>query len=246
MEDRRVAHFVYYLVQQMKDCIELKQSAYTKKILEKAGMQAFNPTKYPMDPKEHLTNDEGGKLVDPTEYKSLVGGLRYLVHTCPDMAYDVGIVSRLMEKPTVLHMNAIKRILRYVKGTINYGLVYSRDIRNNMLTGYSNSDFGGQTDDRKSTRGMVFYLNDNLITWVSQKQRCVALSSCEAEFMGGTTSACQAVWLRNLLSKLTGEDMGPVILYIDDKSAIDLARNLVFHGRSTTYRQTLPLYSRMC
>ncbi|XP_074362259.1 secreted RxLR effector protein 161-like [Apium graveolens] len=201
-------------VQQMKDCIELKQSAYTKKILEKAGMQAFNPNKYPMDPNEHLTKDEGGKLVDPTEYQKL--GWRTSL-PCAYMSrhgYAVGIVSRFMEKRTVLHMNAVKRILRYVKGTINYGVVYSRDIGNNMLTGYSNSDFGGQTDDRKSTRGMVFYLNDNLITWVSQKQRCVALSSCEAEFMAGTTSACQAVWLRNLLSKLTGEDMGPVILYI--------------------------------
>ncbi|XP_074364023.1 secreted RxLR effector protein 161-like [Apium graveolens] len=180
----RLSYYLGMEVQQMKDCIELKESAYTKKILEKAGMQAFNPNKYPMDPNEHLTKDEGGKLVDPTEYKSLVGGLRYLVHTC---------TSRVQ---------------------LTTAVVYSRDIGNNMLTGYSNSDFGGQTDDRKSTRGMVFYLNDNLITWVSQKQRCVALSSCEAEFMAGTTSACQAVWLRNLLSKLTGEDMGPVILYI--------------------------------
>ncbi|XP_074362186.1 putative mitochondrial protein AtMg00820 [Apium graveolens] len=82
----RLSYYLGMEVQQMKDCIELKQSAYTKKILEKAGMQAFNPNKYPMDPNEHLTKDEGGKLVDPTEYKSLVGGLRYLVHTCLDMA----------------------------------------------------------------------------------------------------------------------------------------------------------------
>ncbi|WOG95898.1 hypothetical protein DCAR_0415227 [Daucus carota subsp. sativus] len=101
-----------------------------------------------------------------------------------------------------------------------------------MLSGYSDSDLGGQVDDRKSTGGMAFYLNESLITWVSQKQRCVALSSCEAEFMAATAAACQAIWLRNLLGKLTGGDIGPVILYIDNKSAIDLAKNPVFHGRS--------------
>lgn len=101
-----------------------------------------------------------------------------------------------------------------------------------MLTGYSDSDLGGQTDDRKSTGGMVFYLNDNLVTWVSQKQRCVALSSCEAEFMAATAAACQAIWLKNLLGVLTGEDIGPVTLFVDNRSAIDLAKNPVFHGRS--------------
>ncbi|KAL8155333.1 hypothetical protein AgCh_000640 [Apium graveolens] len=105
---RRLSYYLGMEVQQMKDCIELKQSAYARKTLEKAGMQACNPTKYPMDPKEHLTKDEGGKLVDPTEYKSLVGGLHYLVNTRPDIAYAVGIVNRFMEKPTVVHKNAVK------------------------------------------------------------------------------------------------------------------------------------------
>lgn len=79
---------------------------------------------------------------------------------------------------------------------------------------------------------MVFYLNDNLITWVSQKQRCVALSSCEAEFMAVTTAACQAVWLKNLLVQIIGVKHGLMIIYVNNKSAIDLAKNPVFHGRS--------------
>lgn len=117
----------YYLgieVQQGKGFIELRQSAYAKKVLEKAGMMGCNPTKYPMDPKELITKDEGGKPVDSTEFKSIVGGLRYLVHTRPDIAYSVGIISRYMEKPTVLHQHAAKRILRYIRGTLGYGLVY--------------------------------------------------------------------------------------------------------------------------
>lgn len=100
------------------------------------------------------------------------------------------------------------------------------------MEGYSDSDLAGNTEDRKSTGAMVFYLNENLITWVSQKQRCVALSSCEAEFMAATAAACQAVWLRNLLVQITGVKHGPVVIYVDNKSAIDLAKNPVFHGRS--------------
>lgn len=101
-----------------------------------------------------------------------------------------------------------------------------------MLSGFSDSDLAGNIEDRKSTGGMVFYLNESLITWVSQKQRCVALSSCEAEFMAATAAACQGVWLRNLLMQITGMKRCPVVIYVDNKSAIDLAKNPVFHGRS--------------
>lgn len=121
-------------------------------------------------------------------------------------------------------MEAVKQIMRYVKGTIQFGLVYSENSRNNVLNGFLDSDLAGLLDDRKSTSGMVFYLNDSVITWVSQKQRCVTLSSYEAEFMVATAAACQAIWLRNVLSQITSELVGPVVLCIDNKSAIDLAK----------------------
>lgn len=101
-----------------------------------------------------------------------------------------------------------------------------------MLTGYADSDLAGSLDDRKSTGGMCFYLNYSLITWVSQKQRCVALSSCEREFMDATAAACQAIWIQNVLNQIIDEEIGPVVLFFDNKSAIDLAKNPVFHGRS--------------
>lgn len=110
--------------------------------------------------------------------------------------------------------------------------MYSKDSGNNILTGFSDSDLGGQIDNSKSAGGMVFYLNESAITWVSQKQKCVALSSCEAEFMAATAAACQGIWLRNILSRVTSETVGPVILYIDNRSAIDLAKNPMFNGRS--------------
>ncbi|XP_074346207.1 secreted RxLR effector protein 161-like [Apium graveolens] len=185
-----------------------------------------------MEEKLQMHKDEIGKPIDPTQFKSIVGGLRYLVHTRPDIAFAIGIVSRYMERPTELHYSAVKHILRYVKGTLDYGLHYARGTGNYILSGFSDSDLEGNIEDRKSTGGMVFYLNDSLITWVSQKQRCVALSSCEAEFMAATAATCQGVWLQKLLSQIVNVKLGPVVMYLDNKSAIDLAKNPTFHGRS--------------
>lgn len=129
--------------------------------------------------------------MDSTLFRSIIGELKYLVHTRLDIAYSVGVLSRYIEKPTMLHYNALKRVLRYVKGTPDYGIVYSRGTRNYLLNGYSDFDHAGSIDDKKSPSGIVFYLNENLVTWVSQKQICVALSSCEAEFMAITAASTQ-------------------------------------------------------
>ncbi|XP_074378719.1 secreted RxLR effector protein 161-like [Apium graveolens] len=103
-----------------------------------------------------------------------------------------------MERPTILHLSAVKRILRYLKGTLQFGLVYSEKGGNNIISGYSDSDMGGTVDDRKSTGGMAYYLNESLISWVSQKQRCVALSSCEAELMAAIAAASQGIWSKHI------------------------------------------------
>ncbi|XP_074347385.1 secreted RxLR effector protein 161-like [Apium graveolens] len=210
----------YYLgleVEQGNDFISLKQVSYAKKVLEKSGMTECNLVTYPMDPKLQLYKDVNGSPVDSTDFMSMVGRLRYLVHTRPDIAYAVRVVSRYMERPTTLHMNAIKRILRYVKGTLEYGLTYAKGRGNYLLSGFSDSDLAGNLDDRRSTGGMSFYLDESLITWVSQKQRCVAFSSCEAEFVAVTTATCQGIWLQRVLSHISDTPVGPVIIYIDNR-----------------------------
>lgn len=151
----------YYLgieVIQDKDHIILKQAVYALMLLEKAGMSECNPAKYPMEVKVQIDRDDKGKPFNSTEFKSLVGGLRYLVHTRPDIAFSVGIVSRFMERPTNLHLGAVKRILRYVKGTLEFGLKYVRGTGNYLLSNYSDSDMAGNVEDRKSMGGMAFYL----------------------------------------------------------------------------------------
>ncbi|XP_042753315.1 secreted RxLR effector protein 161-like [Lactuca sativa] len=185
-----------------------------------------------MEPKLKVKKDKDGEKVDPTEYRRVVGCLRYLTHTRPDLSYSVGIASRFTEEPTTLHFQVVKHILRYVKGTVDYGLNYGRGREIEDLVGFTDSDLGGDLVNSKSTSGMIFYLGRNAITWQSQKQKTVALSTCEAEFMAATTTECQAIWLANLVKELTGHHIMPITLYVDNKSAITLMKNHVFHGRS--------------
>ncbi|KAI3520492.1 hypothetical protein L1887_09941 [Cichorium endivia] len=224
----------YYLgieVKQEKDRIFIKQENYAERILEEAGMSQCNPAKWPMDPKLQLTKDEGGKAVNPTKYRRIIGSLRYLINTRPDLSYSVGVVSKFMQSPKESHYAAVKQILRYLKGTTGYGLKYRKG-GNGKICGYSDSSHGLDIEDRRGTTGMVFYYSENLVTWASQKQQTVALSSCEAEFMAATAATCQALWLRNMVSFLTGEQAQRVQLLVDNQSAIALMKNPVFHGRS--------------
>jgi hypothetical protein len=145
-----------------------------------------------METRLKLSKNSTSPEVDGTIYRSLVGSLRYLVNTRPGLAYSVGYVSRFMEKPTQEHMAAVKRIIRYVPGTLHLGCQYRRDTQW-KLVGYCDSDMAGDIDTSKSTTGVVFFLGRNLISWQSHKQKVVALSTCEAEYMAATVEACQGV-----------------------------------------------------
>ncbi|KAG8641013.1 hypothetical protein MANES_13G092690v8 [Manihot esculenta] len=225
----------YYLgieVKQNQREITLCQTAYAKKILEKLGMGECNPCQIPMEPRTKMSKFGNGEPpVDETQYRSVIGSMRYLVHTRPDLAYSVGVMSRYMETPNSSHLTAVKQILRYVRGTLNYGCVYQKGQPSLELVGFSDSDMAGDIDDRKSTTGVIYFLGNNPITWVSQKQKIVALSSCEAEYIAATAGTCQGVWLKRVLSNISNEKE-TATMKIDNKSAIALARNPVYHDRS--------------
>jgi len=112
-----------------------------------------------------------------------------LIHTRHDLAFSVGVASRYMEKPTVMHMQAVKKIIRYLKSTTDLGLVYTLREEQEVLVGYSDSDMGEDLRGRRSTAVMAFYFNESLITWCSQKEKTVVLSSCEAKFMAAIAVA---------------------------------------------------------
>ncbi|XP_013614679.1 PREDICTED: uncharacterized mitochondrial protein AtMg00810-like [Brassica oleracea var. oleracea] len=147
----------YYLgieVKQEENGIFITQEGYAKEVLKKFKMDDPNPVCPPIECGVKLSNEEEGESVNPTLFKSLVGSLRYLTCTRPDILHAVGVVSRYMEHPTTTHFKAAKRILRYIKGTINFGLYYSIS-DDYKLVGYSDSDWGGDVDDQKSTSGFV-------------------------------------------------------------------------------------------
>jgi hypothetical protein len=198
----------YYLgieVEQRDGHITLSQASYALKVLEAAGMQDCNLCHTPMDTRLKIGKHNGGDAVDATKYRSIIGSLRYLVNTRPDLAFAVGFASRFMEAPGVHHWALVKQILRYLKGTIRYGCRYSAGSAPNLV-GYSDSDHVGDVDDRKSTSGIVFFLGSSIITWGSQKQKVVAQSSCEAEYIAAATAATQAVWLSRVLGAVLGKE----------------------------------------
>ena len=226
----------YYLgieVRQGEEWITLSQSAYANKILESAGMSNCNPSATPMESRLKLYKRMEDEVVRPTEYRSLIGSLRYLVNTRPDLAFSVGVVSRFMEAPSQAHWGAVKQILRYLKGTIGYGCKFGRKAElKPLLLGYSDSDYAGDPEDRKSTTGVAYFLGGNVVTWASQKQKIVSLSSCEAEYIAAAAAACQGIWLSRLVGDLMGTKEARVRLLMDNMSAIALSKNPVHHDRS--------------
>nr|GEW76464.1 zinc finger, CCHC-type [Tanacetum cinerariifolium] len=167
------------------------------------SMVDSNDTKIPMDPGTKLVKAEDGNPVDATYYRSLIGSLRYLLHTRPDLSYSIGLLSRFMQDPKDHHLKAVKQEIRYTKGTKEHGIIYKKE-GGCRITSYSDSSYGINTDQGKGTTRIVFYFGESPITWCTQKQQTVVLSSCESEFMAATAAACQALWLKRILSELTG------------------------------------------
>ena len=145
-----------------------------------------------------LSCDDGSKEVNATMHRQMVGSLNYLTTTRPDIAYSVSVLSQFMAKPQESHWNAAKTVLRYLKGTLDFGIKYT-DASVVELTGYSDSDWAGNPDDRRSTTGYAFSIGSGVVSWSSKKQPTVSLSSTEEEYKALCAATCEAVWLRRLL-----------------------------------------------
>jgi len=194
-------------------------------------MSSCNLVHVPMELNASLSKSIKEDKIHEREYRRAIGCLRYLLHMRPDLSFSVGVLSRYMQDPRTSHGAALKQVLRYLRGTCTLGLFYPRD-QGTELVGFSDASYNVDADDGKSTTGHMFYFGKSPITWCSQKQEIVALSSCEAEFMAATEAAKQAIWLQECLSEIVGEECKKVTIRVDNKSAIALTKNHVFHGRS--------------
>jgi hypothetical protein len=168
-----------------------------------------------------------------TRYQSLVGTLMYaMLGTRPDIAFAVSLVSRFASNPDKSHMQAVLRILSYLRGTLDLQLVFQGEIQ--ALRGFTDSSWADDLETRRSTSGFVFNIGSGAISWSSKRQPTVALSTCEAEYMAQTVAAKEAIWLRQLLQELSPTDESPyaTIIYADNQGAIALAKDPKFHART--------------
>ncbi|XP_026400076.1 uncharacterized protein LOC113295966 [Papaver somniferum] len=224
-------YFLVIEVQQTERGIFINQQRYADRILKRFKMDNCNPILTPVQERLKLKKYGSGELVNPTDYKCPLGCLRYLTAKRPDIRYAVGLVSRFMESPRQSHLQAAKCILKYVKGTTSMGILYTVS-EEPKLVGYTDSDWAGDTEGRKSTPGYAFHLGTRFFSWSSKKQQVVALSTTEAEYIVVGNCATQAVWLRMMLKYLFHEQVTPTTIICDNNSSISLTKNPVLHGRS--------------
>ncbi|KAF2359200.1 Reverse transcriptase RNA-dependent DNA polymerase [Trinorchestia longiramus] len=219
----KLSYFLGVSVMQTKNEVFLEQSAYTKALLSRFGMDKANSVATPVDVNvEPVTTSDEVEECDKDLYQSAVGSLLYLsTRTRPDITFAVNNVAKYCSKPLKNHWTGVKRIFRYLKGTSELGILYSNCSA--KCVGCSDADWAGDRSDRKSTSGYCFTLSNSVITWRSVKQSCVALSTAEAEYVALAGAAQEAIWLKQLLDDLEFKTGGPMVVNEDNQSAICLA-----------------------
>ncbi|GJW50518.1 retrovirus-related pol polyprotein from transposon TNT 1-94 [Tanacetum coccineum] len=210
--------------------IFINQAKYTLEILKKHGMEKGQSIGTPMATKPKLDADLSGEPVDQTDYRSKIGSLMYLTSSRPDIVQAVCYCARYQARPTEKHLKEVKRIFRYLRGTIHMGLWYPKG-SGFELTAFSDADHAGCLDTRKSTSGGIQFLGDKLVSWMSKKQDCTAMSSAEAEYVALSASCAQVMWMRTQLQDY-GFNYNKIPLYCDSQSAIAISCNPVQHSRT--------------
>ncbi|GJR59551.1 retrovirus-related pol polyprotein from transposon TNT 1-94 [Tanacetum coccineum] len=218
--------FLGLQIKQMEDGIFFNQSKYIKEMLKKFGLEESKPMKTPMSSDTKLTKDEECESVDSTKYRGMIGSLLYLTASRPDIMFSVCLCARFQEAPKTSHLEAVKRIFRYIKGTTHLGLWYPKGTGIETVV-YADSDHAGDYVDRKSTSGICTFVGCCLTSWFSKKQTALAISTTEAEYVSAKKACQQALWMKQALI-----DYDDVPIMCDNKGAIDLSKNPVQHSRT--------------
>eukprot|EP00253_Pinus_taeda_P003187 PITA_03187 len=224
-----LTYFLGLQIQQNEGGTFLSQTKYLKQILKKYGMEDSKPVCTPMVTGCSLSaNDESAAVHQPT-YRSMIGNLLYLTGTRPDIMHAVGIFGRFQENPKEIHLQEVKRIFKYLQGTQNYGLWYPRDI-DLTLHAYTDVDWAGSVDDRKSTSCGAFFMGSRLVSWFSKKQSSIALSTAEAEYVAAASCYTQLLWMMQTLQEFQITCTPPISILCDNTSAIRISKNPVMHS----------------
>lgn len=226
-------YFLGIEVSKVRDDILLSQDKYTSDLLKKVNMAHCKPAVTPLCTTEKLSLQDGEALgsEDSTRYRSVVGALQYLTLTRPDISFPVNKVCQFLHSPTTVHWTAVKRILRYLKHTLGTGL----KIRKNssmLVSAFSDADWAGSVDDRRSTSGFAVFLGCNLVSWSARKQATVSRSSTEAEYKSLANATAEVIWIQTLLQELRVPSPPAAQLWCDNIGATYLSANPVFHART--------------
>ncbi|CAL2238905.1 unnamed protein product [Prunus armeniaca] len=224
-------HFLGMGLIQSKQNIFLHKRKYGQKLVEKFGLKDCKIVATPLAMNERLSKNDGSEAADEGEYRQIVGSLLYLTATRPDIMFAASLLARFMHNPTKKHMGTAKRVLRYIQGTIDFGIVFEKG-KETTLIGYCDSDWAGSEDDMRSTSVYAFTLGSGVFSWASIKQNTVALSTAEAEYVSATEATSQAKWLRFVLEDFGEEQIEGTQIMCDNTSAIAMAKNPVFHQKS--------------
>ncbi|GJX48210.1 putative ribonuclease H-like domain-containing protein [Tanacetum coccineum] len=222
--------FLGLQVKQKEDGIFISQDKYVGEILKKFGFSSVRTANTPMETNKVLTKDEDGEDVDVHLYRSMIGSLMYLTSSRPDIMFSVCACSRFQVQPKVSHLNAVKRIFRYLKGRPNLGLWYPKDSPF-ILEAFSDSDYAGASLDRKSTTGGCQFLGSRLISWQCKKQTVVANSTTEAEYIAASHCCGQVLWIQNQMLDY-GYNFMQTKIHVDNESAICVVKNPVYHSKT--------------
>ncbi|KAB1227925.1 Retrovirus-related Pol polyprotein from transposon TNT 1-94 [Morella rubra] len=224
-------YFLGVEVHHLSNGLLLTQQKYIADLLRRTNMSTAKLVHTPMATTAPLSARDGTAFEDPTLYRSVVGSLQYLSFTRPDLSYAVNRVCQYMHAPRTPHWQAVKRILRYLRFSAHFGLFYSRS-SSRVLSAYSDADWAGCPDDRRSTGGSCVFFGSHLITWSSRKQPTIARSSTEAEYKAVANATCELLWVQALLRDLGVSISSPPVLWCDNLGATYLTSNPVMHSRT--------------
>ncbi|XP_043710334.1 uncharacterized mitochondrial protein AtMg00810-like [Telopea speciosissima] len=225
----RLNFFLGFEATYQPDEVILSQTRYITNLLQRAGMVDCKPVLTPMATTNKASSTGGVAHSDPTQYRSIDGTLQYITLTRPDVAFSVNRVCQFMHNPTKDYWSMEKRILRYLKHTIKYGLRITKSSSQD-LQAFTDADWAGDGDDKKSTGGYAIYMGPNLISWASKKQKTVARSSTESEYKALADACAELTWLQSLFGELSLSTTQAPVLWCDNIRATYLSANPVFHA----------------
>ena len=211
--------------------IFVSQRKYVLDLLKETGMLGCKPASTPMESNKKIGSGTDQTPMDKGRYQRLVGRLIYLSHTRPDIGFPVSVVSQYMNNPTEEHMEAVTRILRYLKMTPGKGVLFRKN-ENKEIRVYTDADWAGDITERRSTSGYCSYVWGNLVVWRSMKQAVVSRSSAEGEFRALALGICEGIWLKKLLGELGVFTEESIQMFCDSQAAISIAKNHVHHDKT--------------